>query len=173
MPSRNGFSLAARSVAWAMLFPGTVAGFIPWWCFGLRDVGLRPGNTAHMAGLLLMILGALLLAACIAQFARVGRGTLSPADPPRELVVTGLYRYVRNPMYLAVFLVLVGESLLVQRAAFALYVLGWLLLVHLFILRYEEPRLHRQFGAEYTDYLHHVRRWMPGRPYEQATRQVT
>jgi len=91
--------LAFRSLVWAALLPGLVAGYVPWRFFGL---------------------GAALLAGCIWEFARSGRGTLAPVDPPRELVVRGLYCYVRNPMYLCVTTVLVGELLLTgSRALFA------------------------------------------------------
>ncbi len=104
--------LAIRSFAWTLLIPGLFAGYLPWRYFGLRDVQLNLHNPAHLLGLLGIGLGVVLLGACIWEFARSGRGTLAPVDPPRELVVRGLYRYVRNPMYLSVTLIVWGELLL-------------------------------------------------------------
>ena len=87
------------------------------------------------------------------EFARSGRGTLSPVDPPRHLVVRGLYDYVRNPMYLSVTAILLGEVLLTRSRALAIYWAVWFAVVNLFVIAYEEPWLRAQFGhwsAEYT-----------------------
>jgi protein-S-isoprenylcysteine O-methyltransferase Ste14 len=105
--------------------------------------------------------GALLLAASVLEFARRGRGTLSPVDPPRHLVVRGLYRYVRNPMYLSVTAIVLGEVLLSRSLALAIYWAIWFLAVNLFVLGYEEPTLRRQFGASYDEYCRQVGRWIP------------
>src|SRR5262245_32424002 len=119
-PSERGSSsfssvwLAARSVFWALLLPGLVTGYIPWRFFGLDSVRLAPTNPIQLAGLVCIAIGATLLAGCIVEFARSGRGTLSPLDPPRQLVVRGLYRYVRNPMYLSVTTIVLGEALVAQ-----------------------------------------------------------
>ena len=86
--------LALRSLLWTVLFPGFFAGYVPYRYFGLGDVPLDLTRPDHIAGLLLMAAGITLLAASIFEFARSGRGTLSPVDPPRELVVRGFYRYV-------------------------------------------------------------------------------
>jgi protein-S-isoprenylcysteine O-methyltransferase Ste14 len=101
--------LAVRSLLWAVLFPGFFAGYLPWRYFGLSRVRPDLSSAAHLLGLSLVSGGAVLLAACIVEFARSGRGTLSPVDPPRHLVVRGLYRYVRNPMYLSVTAIVLGE----------------------------------------------------------------
>ena len=90
-----------RSLLWTILLPGVVAGYVPWAVFGLDRVRWE-WNAGFLAGVLIVAAGAALLAACVVEFARSGRGTLSPVDPPRHLVVRGLYRYVRNPMYLSV-----------------------------------------------------------------------
>jgi protein-S-isoprenylcysteine O-methyltransferase Ste14 len=105
--------------------------------------------------------GALLLGACILEFARSGRGTLSPVDPPRHLVVRGLYRYVRNPMYLSVTAMLFGEMLLTRSAGLAAYWAIWFVCVNVFVMGDEEPALRRQFGASYDEYTRHVGRWTP------------
>lgn len=102
-------SLAFRSILWAALLPGFFAGYVPWRYFGLARVRLDVRSPAHLLGLVCTGVGVALLATCILEFARRGRGTLSPVDPPRELVVRGLYRYVRNPMYLSVTAIVPGE----------------------------------------------------------------
>ena len=94
--------LALRSLLWMILLPGIVAGYVPWRFFGFRLVIPDVFDLTQMLGVVCIAGGAVLLAACIFEFARSGRGTLSPVDPPRHLVVRGLYRYVRNPMYLSV-----------------------------------------------------------------------
>src|SRR5688572_10002337 len=91
----SSVGLALRSVAWAAVLPGFFAGYAPWRYFGLRDVDFAALGPAQLPALLCVGAGAALLAACIVEFARSGRGTLSPLDPPRTLVVRGLYRYVR------------------------------------------------------------------------------
>jgi protein-S-isoprenylcysteine O-methyltransferase Ste14 len=153
--------LAIRSLVWTLLLPGFFAGYVPWRYFGLAQVQLSLHNPLHLTGLLLMALGAGLLATCIWEFARRGRGTLSPADPPRHLVVSGLYRYVRNPMYLSVTLLVLGELLLTWSRPLLVYWGVWFAAVNLFVMAYEEPTLRRQFGAEYERYTREVGRWLP------------
>jgi protein-S-isoprenylcysteine O-methyltransferase Ste14 len=116
---------------------------------------------AHLLGLGCIGLGAGLLAACIWEFARSGRGTLSPVDPPRELVIRGLYRYVRNPMYLSVTTIILGELLLTRSQALLAYWALWFLAANLFVIGYEEPTLRRRFGAPYEQYISQVGRWLP------------
>ena len=153
--------LAARSLLWTILLPGFFGAYVPWRYFGLNRVQLDPSNPVHVVGLICMTLGALLLAACIVEFARSGRGTLSPLDPPRRLVVRGLYRYVRNPMYLSVTTLVLGEVLLVRSTALAIYLAVWFLAVNLFVIGYEEPTLRRMFGESYDEYTNQVGRWIP------------
>ena len=113
--------LALRSILWALALPGIFAFYLPWRYFGLADVTLDARRPAHIIGLVVGVLGTVLLAACIVEFARRGRGTLSPLDPPRRLVAGGLYRFVRNPMYLSVTLIVLGEILLTGSAALFVY----------------------------------------------------
>lgn len=153
--------LAARSIAWALLVPGLLAGYVPWRFFGLRDVHVSLRNPAHLLGIAGMGVGAALLGACIWEFARSGRGTLAPVDPPRELVVRGLYRYVRNPMYLSVTTIVFGELLLTRSQALLLYWMVWFLAVNVFVRGYEEPTLRRRFGQSYERYTEAVGRWLP------------
>jgi protein-S-isoprenylcysteine O-methyltransferase Ste14 len=153
--------LAIRSLLWTLLIPVMFAGYVPWRYFGLGQVELDLTNLRHVVGLVCIAIGALLLAACIWEFARSGRGTLSPADPPKELVVKGLYRYVRNPMYLSVTLIVLGEFLLTGSRGLLLYWAIWFLGANLFVLGYEEPTLRRRFGPAYQGYVENVGRWLP------------
>lgn len=153
--------LALRSLLWTFLFPGVFAGYLPWRFFGLDRVQVDWADPIHLAGVMLVALGAALLGACIFEFARSGRGTLSPVDPPRHLVVRGLYRYVRNPMYLSVTTIVLGEGLLTRSVALAIYWAVWFLCVNLFVMGYEEPTLRDQFGDSYDEYTRRVPRWIP------------
>jgi len=152
--------LALRSLLWTILFPGFFAGYVPWRFFGLGYTQVDMFRSSPL-GLACIGLGAALLAACIFEFARSGRGTLSPVDPPRQLVVRGLYRYVRNPMYLSVTTIVLGEALLTQSQALAVYWAIWFLGANLFVIGYEEPTLRRRFGASYDNYIQQVGRWIP------------
>ena len=153
--------LALRSTFWALALPGVFGVFIPWRYFGLAQVSLDTGNPVHLLGLAVVITGAILLTICIVEFARVGRGTLSPLDPPTRLVVRGLYRYVRNPMYLSVTLIVFGEVLLTRSTGLLAYWVVWFLTVNLFVMGYEEPTLREQFGGDYEEYSRTVGRWLP------------
>ena len=155
--------LFLRSLAWTVLIPGVVAGYIPWRFFGVSRAEPSAGAPLDRLGLLLAAVGICLLLACIWTFASRGRGTLSPADPPRRLVVRGPYRMVRNPMYLAVSLILLGEVLVTRSVPLLGYWAAWFGLVNLLVLGYEEPSLRRRFGDEYTEYAAKVGRWWPGR----------
>jgi protein-S-isoprenylcysteine O-methyltransferase Ste14 len=154
-------SLTARSLLWAVLLPGFVAGFAPWYFFGLDTVIIDWRNPAQAIGLVVIGAGMVLLGRCIWDFARRGRGTLSPFDPPRLLVVNGLYRHVRNPMYLGVATIGIGELLVWPSPGLVMWWVAWFALVNVFVLVVEEPSLRRQFGSSYEQYTKAVSRWMP------------
>jgi protein-S-isoprenylcysteine O-methyltransferase Ste14 len=155
--------LTIRSLLWAVLIPGVVAGYVPWRFFGLSGVRVTLVDVQQIAGLFCIGAGVALLGSCVWEFARSGRGTLAPVDPPRELVVRGLYRYVRNPMYLSVTTIIFGEALLVGSTALVVYWALWFLAANVFVIGYEEPTLRRRFGRSYELYTEQVRRWLPGR----------
>jgi protein-S-isoprenylcysteine O-methyltransferase Ste14 len=157
----SSFWLGIRSIAWAAVLPGLFAGYMPWRFFGLAHVQVTWRDPLHLLGLVFIVLGVGLLAACIWEFAHRGRGTLAPVDPPRQLVVQGLYRYVRNPMYLSVTTIVFGELLLTRSLALLTYWAIWFAAVNLFVIGYEEPTLRRQFGASYDQYTQTVGRWIP------------
>jgi protein-S-isoprenylcysteine O-methyltransferase Ste14 len=154
-------SLAVRSLIWTILLPGVMAGYLPWRFFGLREAHPQLRNPLDLLGLVAVTVGAAFLGACILEFGRSGRGTLAPLDPPKELVVQGLYRFVRNPMYLSVATILIGECLLTRSLQMAEYAAGWFVVVNLFVIGYEEPTLRRQFGDSYERYTRRVGRWIP------------
>ncbi|HLQ59486.1 MAG TPA: isoprenylcysteine carboxylmethyltransferase family protein [Gemmatimonadales bacterium] len=154
-------TLALRSILWTLLLPGMVAGYIPWRFYGLSHVQLDATKPLTLLALLLIAAGVALLIACIWEFAALGKGTLSPVDPPKELVVQGLYRYVRNPMYLSVSTIVLGEALLARSRALLAYWAIFFAIVNLFVLLYEEPALRRQFGDSYVRYQQRVGRWLP------------
>ena len=166
----SALSLALRSLFWTVLLPGFIAGYLPWRYFGLGQVRLDPHEPLHLLGVVCIAMGVALLGSCIWEFARSGRGTLSPADPPKELVVRGLYRYVRNPMYLSVTLIVFGELLLTRSRPLFWYWVIWFIGVNLLVMGYEEPTLRRKFGASYERYTAEVGRWLPRiRPAPRGT----
>ncbi len=152
--------LALRAILAAAALPGTVGLLVPWLLARSSRSYFEPGALLWL-GIALVALGASALVWCIVDFARLGRGTLAPIDPPRFVVRGGLYRYVRNPMYLCVLTLVLGEALLYGSGAVAVYALLLALAFHLFVLLYEEPTLRRMFGADYEEYVRRVPRWIP------------
>jgi protein-S-isoprenylcysteine O-methyltransferase Ste14 len=150
------------SLVFLLLAPGTVAVLVPFWITRWRMQPAFLGLPAtRWAGVLLIAVGAPVLLDSFARFALHGRGTPAPVLPTERLVVRGLFRYVRNPMYVAVVSVIVGQALWLARPALLAYAgLVWLAF-HLFVLAYEEPTLRRQFGGEYDRYRAAVPRWLP------------
>jgi protein-S-isoprenylcysteine O-methyltransferase Ste14 len=154
--------LLLRSVFFVVLLPGTVTVLIPYWLISSRRTNLLPGKPAlHYLGLPLIAIGALALLWCMWEFFSRGRGTISASDPPKHLVVQGLYRYVRNPMYVAVLTILIGEAIFFMSAPVLIEAGVFITLAHLFVSYYEEPVLRRQFGESYERYSQTVGRWIP------------
>jgi protein-S-isoprenylcysteine O-methyltransferase Ste14 len=115
-------------------------------------------------GIVFMIGGVLLVLACLATFVIRGRGTPAPFDAPRNFVASGPYQWVRNPMYIGAFAVLVGYALCAGSMAALLVAFAMLAAAHLFVVLYEEPALERRFGESYEAYRRTTRRWLPHRP---------
>ena len=153
--------LALRSLFFTIVVPGTVTVLIPYLIVSRRRAAL-PGSWdfPQYVALAPIAVGVAILFQCIWDFARVGRGTLAPVDPPKELVVQGLYRNVRNPMYLGVLILLLGEAMLFESVALLEYAIAWFVVIHLVVVLYEEPALRRRFGESYEDYCRSVRRWL-------------
>jgi protein-S-isoprenylcysteine O-methyltransferase Ste14 len=144
-----------KAVLAFVALPGMVAFAVPLSLFGhrLREVSVD-------AGLVPLVSGILLLLWCVREFYVAGRGTLAPWEPPRHLVVTGLYRWSRNPMYVAVVLILVGWAVVFRSWSLALYALAVAVGFHLRVLFGEEPWLARTFGRDWELYKKQVPRWL-------------
>ena len=135
------------------MLPAVVAGVIPYW--------LRPrAGDFHNEGLIALAIGAVMLLWCVRDFYVVGKGTLSPWDPPRNLVVTGLYKFSRNPMYVAVTLILIGWAMLYRTPALWTYAAIAAVLFHLRIVFFEERYLARTHGDAFARYKTKVGRWV-------------
>jgi len=150
--------LAARVVVFAVLYGGTFLALIPSWFAGVGRFSL---GGARWAGLVPIVVGIVVVVACVVGFAVQGRGTPAPFDPPRQLVTGWLYARVRNPIYVGGSLVLLGEAIVWQSFAILGYAVGMWLIWHLLVVGYEEPALHRRFGSSYGQYRQQVRRWLP------------
>ena len=150
------------TAAFLVLAPGTVAGLVPWWISGSRVHTLYPGFIVlRVVGVLLIAVGVPALLASFARFALQGAGTPAPVFPTRRLIVSGFYCYVRNPMYVAVVSIVLGQALLLGNVWVLAYGLLVWLGMHAFVLGYEEPKLMRTFGMPYLDFRDHVPRWVP------------
>jgi protein-S-isoprenylcysteine O-methyltransferase Ste14 len=161
--------LALRSLFFTIVVPGTVVVLVPYLIVSREGASVRgPWTPLQVVSLLIMGLGIAILVWCIWAFAAKGRGTLAPIDPPKQLVVQGLFRYVRNPMYLGVLVLLVGQTAFFESLALLQYTGIWFTVVHLVVVLYEEPSLRRRFGTPYEQYCRSVHRWMPTRPTGQA-----
>jgi protein-S-isoprenylcysteine O-methyltransferase Ste14 len=121
-------------------------------------------GTVRYAGLIPFTLGACVSLWCVKDFVVRGRGTPAPFYPPTRLVLLGPYRYVRNPMYVGLFLVLIGEAMLYTSLFVLLYSLFLVSAAHIFVVFYEEPTLRRKFGESYKQYFRSVPRWLPRMP---------
>ena len=153
-------SLLLRNLIFTALQPGLVAGVIPYYILDGEITPQTPWTLHTYGGLVLISLGLIIMFRCVLQFVWEGKGTLSPIDPTRRLVVRGLYRYSRNPMYVGVMLILIGEAIVIQSSALWIYLAIIFSAFNLFILIHEEPRLKRDFGQEYRLYCKKVRRWI-------------
>jgi protein-S-isoprenylcysteine O-methyltransferase Ste14 len=150
------------SLLFLLLAPGMVAGVVPWW---ISRWHMQPPllglSFSRVAGATLIALGTPALMDSFARFALQGLGTPAPIFPTEHLVVTGLYRFVRNPMYVGVVSVIVGQGLLLGNTRVLGYgALVWLAF-SLFVIAYEEPTLRRTFGAEYERFCANIPRWIP------------
>ena len=151
-----------RALTYASLFCALVLVFAPARMLAAAGVS-APSSMGfpQIMGAALVLIGAAVALSCVVVFARFGRGTPVPLDPPRRLVTRGPYRIVRNPMYLGAGVALIGAAAFYGSIAVLAYA-GFLFLTsHLFIVMYEEPTLRRTFGSEYDDYSRRVGRWWP------------
>jgi protein-S-isoprenylcysteine O-methyltransferase Ste14 len=150
--------LLIKNLLFTIVVPGTVCVVLPRQIAG--EAGIASGVSFVLA-LLLFGLGAAVYAWCVWDFASLGRGTPAPIDAPRRLVVRGLYRFTRNPMYVGILTIVVAWALLFRQLEIVVYALTVATCFHLFILLYEEPHLERIFGSDYCAYRAEVGRWLP------------
>jgi len=150
--------LLLKNLLFTVVVPGTIAVYIP--LFLARD--RRPASRlVFLLALVLLVIGSAIYAWCVWDFAAFGRGTPAPIDAPKKLVVRGLYRYTRNPIYVGVLTVLLGWTVMFGGMTLLIYAFCVGICFHLFVVLYEERRLRRQFGGEYRDYCAKVGRWLP------------
>lgn len=149
--------LLVRAAAAFLAMPGMVAFAIP-----LLAVGVgRSAPAFRIPALLPLVAGTLLLLWCVRDFYVAGRGTLAPWSPPRKLVTSGAYGFSRNPMYIAVLLIVIGWAAGFGSTSLGLYAVGLAIAFHLRVVLGEEPWLSRTFGAEWAGYSRRVPRWLP------------
>lgn len=154
------FLLVFKIILFTVLVPGAATLYLPYTLLS------RSGGDLQAASLVLsvpacicILIGTAIYLSCAWDFAIKGLGTPAPIDPPKKLVVTGLYRWVRNPMYQGILLILLGECLLFPDRGLLIYTALFALMFHAFVVFYEEPILRNRFGAPYNDYCRKVPRW--------------
>jgi protein-S-isoprenylcysteine O-methyltransferase Ste14 len=152
----------------SFILPVTVVILVPRW---IEDDWTFENSTQTLTGGCIILLGLSVMIGCIYAFIRIGKGTLAPWSPPKNFVVTGLYRYVRNPMILGVLTILIGEAIALN----SIYVLEWagafFVINTVYFLILEEPQLEERFGHDYREYKNNVNRWLPRFTPYQLNRQ--
>ena len=152
--------IGLKAALFFLAAPGTVCGLIPWLLTRWAPFDQMDFVTGRWPGLAIMVLGGGGLVWCFCDFVRKGKGTPNPYDAPKKLVTNGLYRVSRNPMYVAILVVIVGEAQFFQRLIlFAWGAVAWFVF-HLRVLLHEEPALERLFGDQWAQYRASVRRWL-------------
>lgn len=155
-----------RTLVIAPLFVALWTYVVPRWAGGPHAF-----SDPRPLGLIVVAIGAVIGLPCVWEFAWRGLGTPAPFDPPKKLVISGPYRFVRNPMYVGMGFVFIGEAIVFPHITTVMLVMTAILLVAVtvFVMRVEEPSLRRLFGADYEDYCRHVRRWIPRlTPFDKA-----
>jgi len=154
---------AIGTTAFLILAPGVVTGLVPWLITGWQPGSTQPAAMVA-AGAVLTAAGCVVLLQAFGRFVLEGVGTPAPPAPTEQLVVGGLYRYVRNPMYLALQAIIIGQVLLLDRPALLYYAAAVLAMTVAFVRLYEEPALARRYGEQYEAYRRAVPGWLPRRP---------
>lgn len=162
-----GFKVAVFTVC----VPGAVLFYVPFKLVLKNAAPIHyPNSALAILGMALMLLGAAVYFRCAWDFAVVGLGTPAPLDPPKRLVVSGFYRWTRNPMFLGVILILVAEALCFPSRELSIYIGCVALIFHLFVVFHEEPSLNAKFPYSYAAYCRAVPRWgIALRPFSQET----
>jgi protein-S-isoprenylcysteine O-methyltransferase Ste14 len=152
--------LAIKNIIFAILVPGTVAVYVPYFIFRSSDALQWPGiSLLSISGMIIGGIGIALLLHCIITFAVQGKGTPAPIDPPKSLVIYGAYRYTRNPMYLSVLIILLSWAIVFKSIPVFIYAGIVFVCFHFFVQLFEEPSLRKKFGKPYQDYYNSIPRW--------------
>lgn len=154
-----------KTAIFTIVVPGTVGVYMP---YRLGEPRVHPVSAIAWLGWAPIVIGAAIYFWCAWDFATVGRGTPLPADAPKRLVARGLYRYVRNPMYVGVMLVILGQAMWFESEVVLWYATAVAICFNAFVLLYEEPTLRRKFGESYACYCRTVPRWLPKRAAKPA-----
>jgi protein-S-isoprenylcysteine O-methyltransferase Ste14 len=161
---------AIKSLIFIILVPGTVVIFVPYVLLDLfGDFFYINFGIFRYLGAFPFLLGVAILLWCIWDFTFTGKGTPAPVDPPKVLVVRGLYQYVRNPMYVGGVFILAGEAIFFTSLILFGYTLLVFLCFHIFVIAFEEPTLRRTFGSAYDAYCESVPRWFPSHLYSRKS----
>ncbi len=160
--TRSTVALWAKSLLNAVLFFGIFMVALPWLAHHLLPMELPfpPGLRTWIAGILALV-GITAWIVCLDTFSRHGRGTPLPADAPRHLVTTGLFRQMRNPIMAAELSVIWAEAMYLASLGVALYAIAISVGAHVMVVHIEEPELHKRFGQSYAEYCRNVPRWLP------------
>lgn len=156
--------LFLKNLLFTVVVPGFVAGWVPLHWFERHPRWPEQWQWQHWAGAAVLAVGLAIYLHCVWLFATRGHGTPAPIDPPKKLVQRGLYRWMRNPMYVGVLTIVAGEAVFFWSIHISVYLFCLGCCFHIWVLLYEEPALDYSFGAMYTDYRREVPRWWPRRP---------
>jgi protein-S-isoprenylcysteine O-methyltransferase Ste14 len=155
-------SLFVRNLVFTLVIPGLGGAWTPWWILTRHGQHATPGAWAAVP---VIAAGTALYAWCVWNFAAVGNGTPGPWDAPSQVVAAGPYRWVRNPIYVAALVIVLGEAWLFMSPRLVLYAGVMAVFFHLFVTGYEEPALRRRFGPAYAHYQRTVPRWTVRPPH--------
>ena len=160
---------AVKTLIWSVFVPGTMTVLVPYLLLSSRFDSFRVNlSDFRFLGLIPLLFGVTIYVWCAWNFTFIGKGTPAPFDPPKELVVKGPYRYVRNPMYVFLALALSGEAIFFETTLLFVFAALAIITCHLWVLLYEEPSLKRRFGKTYEGYCERVSRWLPGLPHRSV-----
>lgn len=161
--------VALRSLLFTVFIPGGLTVGMPYLLLGHELSASSAHRVVAFTGIVMVILGAAMYLGCVWEFTFTGRGTPAIWDPPIVFVSMGLYRYVRNPMYMSILGILFGEAVLFQSRPLLMLAAGAGIGFHMFVVFYEEPALTRKFGFSYQHYCKQVGRWLPRWRHEGST----
>ena len=154
--------LIIMNVMYIIILPGTFTVLVPYFLLARNHTSAPASWHAQQdMGLLLVLFGIFIVLRCIWDFATLGRGTPALTNPPKKLVTRGIYQYVRNPLYIGILFLLMGETILFGSLPLLRYMAGYCIFVHVLVVYYEEPHLLREFGESYELYSRSVNRWVP------------